>query len=183
MPEPVVERLSGGGAAVPQELFWEVRKLLESLAAQRPLAVYVDDLQWAEPMLLDLLDHVVDLSRGEPILLLCSARPELLEDRVGWGGGKLNAASVLLEPLGPEAASSLLERLGDGLDQVAQARIVRASEGNPLFLEEMAALESEGGTTTVPPTIQALLSARLERLAVAWPPRRRLPAPRSAARR
>jgi class 3 adenylate cyclase/tetratricopeptide (TPR) repeat protein len=164
--QPVIDRLSGGGAAVPQELFWEVRRLLESLAAQRPLALYVDDLQWAEPMLLDLLDHVVDLSRGEPILLLCSARPELLEDRGGWGGGKLNAASVLLEPLGPEAAASLLKRLGDGLDEAAQARIVRASEGNPLFLEEMAALAREGGTTSVPPTIQALLSARLERLAV-----------------
>jgi class 3 adenylate cyclase len=162
----VLERLGGGGAAVPQELFWEVRRLLESLAKQRPLVLHIDDLQWAEPMLLDLLDHVVDLSRGAPILLLCSARPELLEDRAGWAGGKLNAASVLLEPLGPDAAAALLARLGDGLDRQVQERIVRASEGNPLFLEEMASLASEGGTTTVPPTIQALLSARLERLAL-----------------
>ena len=64
------------------------------------MILHVDDLQWAEPMLLDLLDHVVDLSRGAPILLLCTARPELLEDRPAWGGGKLNATTVLLEPLG-----------------------------------------------------------------------------------
>ena len=63
------------------------------------MILHVDDLQWAEPMLLDLLDHVVDLSRGAPILVLCTARPELLEDRPGWGGGKLNATTVLLEPL------------------------------------------------------------------------------------
>ena len=65
----------------PEELFFEVRRLLESLAAERPVVLHVDDLQWAEPMLLDLLDHVVDLSRGAPILLLCTARPELLEER------------------------------------------------------------------------------------------------------
>ena len=164
--EPVLARLASGGAAIPQELFWEVRRLLESLAAQRPLVFHIDDLQWAEPMLLDLLDHVVDLSRGEPILLLCAARPELLEERAGWGGGKLNATSVLLEPLGAEAAASLLERLGGGLDLEARSRIVRASEGNPLFLEEMASLAHERGLATVPPTIQALLSARLERLAL-----------------
>jgi class 3 adenylate cyclase len=164
--QSVVERLAGGGAAVPQELFWEVRRLLESLATQRPLVLHIDDLQWAEPMLLDLLDHVVDLSRGEPILLLCAARPELLDDRAGWGGGKLNATSVLLEPLGLEAATTLLKRLGGALDSEARSRIVRASEGNPLFLEEMASLALERGTTTVPPTIQALLSARLEGLAL-----------------
>ncbi len=148
--QPVFERLAGGGAAVPQELFWDVRRLLESLAAQRPLVLYVDDLQWAESMLLDLLDHVADLSRGKPILLLCAARPELLEDRAGWGGGKLNATSVLLEPLAADAAASLLERLGDGLDPQARARIVRASEGNPLFLEEMVSLALEHGTVNSP---------------------------------
>src|SRR4029077_8667955 len=83
-----------------------------------------------------------------------------------WGGGKLNATSVLLEPLAAEASASLVAWLADGLDPDAQARGVRASEGNPLFLEEMASLALERGTTTVPPTIQALLSARLERLAL-----------------
>ncbi len=161
----VLERLSAGGAATPEELFWEVRRLLESLARERPVVLHVDDLQWAEPMLLDLLDHVLDLSRGAPILLLCTARPELLDDRPAWGGGKLNATTLLLEPLGAKESEVLLDQLADGLEPEARARVIAASEGNPLFLEEMVALARERGTVTVPPTIQALLAARLERLA------------------
>lgn len=115
-------------------------------------------------MLFDLLDHVADLSRGAPILLLCTARPELLEERPGWGGGKLNAATVLLEPLGVSESEALLDQLGDGLDAGARARVIAASEGNPLFLEEIATLARERGIVEVPPTVQALLVARLERL-------------------
>ena len=129
----------------PQELFWDVRRLLESLAAERPVVLYLDDLQWAEGMLLDLLDHVVDLSRGSPILVLCTARPELLEDRPGWGGGKFNAQTVLLQPLGEAESLALLDELGEGLDEAARARVVAAGEGNPLFLEEMVALAHESG--------------------------------------
>jgi class 3 adenylate cyclase len=162
----VLQHLSRGGLAAPEELFWEVRRLLESLAAQRPVVLYLDDLQWAEAMLLDLLDHVADLSRGAPILLLCTARPELLDDRPAWGGGKLTATTVLLEPLVTEEAEALLDELGDSLDPGARARVIEASEGNPLFLEEMVALARERGSVEVPPTIQALLAARLERLAV-----------------
>ncbi len=160
----ILERLGGGGAAMPQELFWEVRKFLEGLAAERPVVLYLDDLQWAEAMLLDLVDHVAELSRGAPIVLLCTARPELLDDRPGWGGGKLNATTLLLEPLAAGEATVLLDRLGGALDGDARARIVAASQGNPLFLEEMTALAAEQGTVTVPVTIQALLAARLERL-------------------
>ena len=162
--EPVLQRLRSGGAATPQELFFEVRRLLESLAAQQPRILHLDDLQWAEPTLLDLLDHIVELSRGAPILVLCAARPELLEDRPGWGGGKLNATSLLLEPLTTAECEALLESLGDGLDPDARGRVVAASEGNPLFLEEMSALAAATGTTAVPPTIQALLAARLDLL-------------------
>jgi class 3 adenylate cyclase/DNA-binding winged helix-turn-helix (wHTH) protein len=162
--EPVLERLRTGGAATPEELFLEVRRSLDLLAAERPVILHVDDLQWAEPMLLDLLDHIVALSRGAPILLLCAARPELLEDRPGWGGGKLNATSLLLEPLATAECDALLESLGDGLDPDARGRVVAASEGNPLFLEEMAALAAATGTTAVPATIQALLAARLDLL-------------------
>jgi tetratricopeptide (TPR) repeat protein len=160
----VLERLSAGGAALPQELFWEVRRFLESLAAERPVVLQVDDLQWAEQMLLDLLDHLVDLSRGAPILVLCTARPELLEERPNWGGGKLNAQAVLLEPLAAQESLELLERLGDGLGEAARRSVIAASEGNPLFLEEMAALARESGEVAVPATIRALLTARLERL-------------------
>jgi hypothetical protein len=163
--QTVREHLTSGGAATPDELFWEVRRLLESLAAERPVILHVDDLQWAEPMLLDLLDHVIDLSRGAPILLLCTARPELLEERPSWGGGKFNATTVLLEPLGSSACEALLERLGgEDLNGEVRARVVAASQGNPLFLEEMVALAREGDSVAVPPTIQALLAARLERL-------------------
>jgi class 3 adenylate cyclase/tetratricopeptide (TPR) repeat protein len=163
--EAVRERLRSGGTATPHELFLEVRLMLESLAAERPVLVYVDDLQWAEPLLLDLVDHIVELSRDAPILILCTARPELLEDRPAWGGGKLNATTTMLEPLGTAECEALLVELGDDLDPPARARVVSASEGNPLFLEEMSALARETGSHAVPSTIQALLAARLERLA------------------
>jgi class 3 adenylate cyclase len=164
--QQVLDHLNSGGMATPEELFWEVRKLLESLAAERPVVLYMDDMHWAEPMLLDLLDHVADLSRGAPVLLLCTARPELLDDRPTWGGGKLTATAILLEPLAATECEVLLDELGDSLDPVAQARVIAASEGNPLFLEEIVALARERGTIEVPPTIHALLAARLERLSV-----------------
>jgi class 3 adenylate cyclase len=163
---PVLEHLGSDGVALPEELFWEVRRLLESLARERPVILHIDDLQWAETMLMDLLDHVADLSRGAPILLLCTARPELLDVRPGWGGGKLNAAAVLLQPLGAADSEALLDQLGAGLDPAARARVIAASDGNPLFLEEMVALARDRGAVTVPPTIQALLAARLEGLEV-----------------
>ena len=161
----VLARVSQGGAASAGELFFDVRRLLERVAADRPLIVVLDDLHWAEQTLLDLLDHIADLSRSAPILLLCVARPELLEERSGWAGGKLNATTALLEPLAADAALALLDGIPGDLDTDARARVVEASEGNPLFLEEMAALVQEGGGLDVPPTIQALLAARLERLA------------------
>jgi tetratricopeptide (TPR) repeat protein len=104
------------------------------------------------------------MSRGVPILLLCIARPELLEDRPAWAGGKLNATTALLEPLPLAASEQLVEQLAARLAPAARARVVTASEGNPLFLEEMVTLALEGGDFEVPPTIQALLAARLERL-------------------
>ena len=162
--QPILERLTRGGAATREELFWEVRRLFESLAVERPVVLHVDDLQWAEPMLLDLLEHVVDLSRGAPIEVLCTARPELYDDRPTWAGGKLNATTLLLEPLSSADSETLLDLLGNGLDSEVRKRIVVASEGYPLFLEEMAALARERRSTAVPATIHALIAARLERL-------------------
>jgi class 3 adenylate cyclase/tetratricopeptide (TPR) repeat protein len=162
--KPALEHLARGGAATPEELFWEVRRLLESLASTRPVILLIDDMQWAEPMLVELLDHVVELSRGAPILVLCSARPELLEDHPGWRVGKLDSTTVRLEPLRAADCEQLLEELGDDLSPEARARVVRRSEGNPLFLREMAVLARERATVEVPPSIQALLVARLERL-------------------
>ena len=163
--QPVLERLRGGGVAAPEELFLAVRRLLESLAAERPVILHVDDLQWAEPMLLDLLDHVADLSRAGAILVLCAARLELLDLRPGWGGGKLNATTALLGPLGDADSEALIDQLSDELDPDMRTRVLAAADGNPLFLEEMVALAREAGSVTIPATIEALLAERMERLA------------------
>ncbi|HEU5214670.1 MAG TPA: hypothetical protein VFU30_03940 [Gaiellaceae bacterium] len=148
-----------------EEIAWGFRKLLEQEALARPLVVVFDDLHWAEETLLDLVEHVADLSRDAPILLLCMARPELLERRPSWGGGKWNASTVLLEPLDAAETKQLLSELGD-VTPGLQERIVEVAEGNPLFVEEMLALvrDSSRDEVEVPPTIQALLAARLDQL-------------------
>jgi tetratricopeptide (TPR) repeat protein len=159
-----LEHVSSGGVASSQELFLEIRRLFERVAAEQPLVVVFDDLQWAQPMLLDLLDHVADLSRSAPIVLVCLARPDLLDERQTWAGGKHNATTALLEPLTPGECLQLLGHLDPDLDPAVAERIVQASEGNPFFLEETLAYVREGGDARVPPTIQALLAARLEQL-------------------
>jgi class 3 adenylate cyclase/DNA-binding SARP family transcriptional activator len=161
---PVLERIRTGGVAMPAELFWEVRQLLETVAADRPLILHIDDLQWAEPMLLDLLKHIADLSRTMPILLLCTARPELLEDHPGWVAERLHATTFLMEALDAAACELLLTQLGDDTPQETRKEMIAVSGGNPLFLEEIAGVARERGTVAVPSTIHALLAARLERL-------------------
>ena len=125
-----------------------------------------DDLHWAEDVFLDLVEHVADWSRDAPILLLCMARPELLDRRPGWAGGKLHAATVLLEPLGREASDALLGELAGAIEPGLRERILTAADGNPLFVEEMVAVleASPDAEVTVPPSIHALLSARLDQL-------------------
>jgi tetratricopeptide (TPR) repeat protein len=151
--------------ASAEEIAWGFRKLLEQEAQAQPLVCVLDDLHWGEETLLDLVEHVADLSRDAPLLLLCMARPELLERRPSWGGGKWNATSVLLEPLDVAETERLLSELGD-VPEGLHERIVQVAEGNPLFLEEMLALvhDSRGAELEVPPTIQALLAARLDQL-------------------
>ncbi|HEX7256269.1 MAG TPA: AAA family ATPase, partial [Gaiellaceae bacterium] len=149
------------------EIALQARRVLERLARDRPLLVVFDDLQWAEPTFLDLIDHVTDLARDAPMLLLCVARPELLDHRPGWGGGKLNATTMLLEALTDAESNRLVDNLLlTRIDAGVKARISAAAEGNPLFLEEMLAMVADGpsGDLAVPPTIQALLAARLDRL-------------------
>jgi len=164
-----------------EDAAWAFRRLLEVLAARAPLVVVLDDLHWAEPGLLDLVEHVADYGRGAPILLVAMARPEFLEQRPGWAGGKLNATTMLLEPLDEAPATRLLAELAGplSLPETATRPITRAAEGNPLFLEELlAALVEEGrlrrqdgrwvaadlADLGIPPSIQALLAARLDRL-------------------
>jgi predicted ATPase/DNA-binding SARP family transcriptional activator len=168
-------------ACAPEETFWAVRKLLEALASRRPLVVVFDDLHWAEPTFLDLIEHIGDYSRGCPIFILCLARPELLDERPGWPGGKLNATSLLLEPLSYDECTQLIANLRgpNRLPAKSEARIAEAADGNPLFAEELLAMvvdeariggnggdrvSDDGSRLSLPPTIQALLSARLELL-------------------
>jgi predicted ATPase len=152
----------------PAETQLAFRRLLESAAAERPLVVVFDDLHWAEETFLDLVEHVSDWSRNAPIFLLCVARPDLLDLRPAWGGGKLNATAILLEPLPLEDTEQLVENLLEGaeLDAATRDRILKTADGNPLFVEEMIAMvRDEGdGSVAVPPTIHALLQGRLDRL-------------------
>jgi len=163
-----------------EETFWGVRKLFETMAAARPLVVVFEDVHWAESTMLDLVEHVLGSSE-RPILLVCLARHELLDIRPVWE--KLSGSSVVsLEPLSPSDAARVAENLlGNAeLDSDVRARIVEAAEGNPLFVEQMlsimvdeGALRQEDGRwvpvgsadeISVPPTIQALLAARLDLL-------------------
>jgi class 3 adenylate cyclase/tetratricopeptide (TPR) repeat protein len=173
---PLVEMLIAIGVppesvigSSPPETQLAFRRLLEDRADERPQVVVIDDLQWAEPVFVDLVEHVADYSRDAPVFLLCIARTELLDLRPGWGGGKVNATSLLLEPLGPGECEELMGRLvaDRPLDDALRERITRASAGNPLYVEEMLAMVREHGggrEIAVPPTIQALLQARIDSL-------------------
>jgi len=178
-PSPAIAALLGDGIASADDIAVATRKLFESAAAGRPLVVLVDDVQWGEPTFLDLVEHISDWSRDAPILLLCLARPDLLDLRSGWGGGKLNATTVLLEPLSLTETDELIDALlsGAGLEPDLRERIRSSSDGNPLFVEQMLAmLEESPGEVAVPASIQALLAARLDQL----PPRERAALERGA---
>jgi class 3 adenylate cyclase/tetratricopeptide (TPR) repeat protein len=162
---PLAGLLGEGAPTSSEEIALAFRRLLEQAASEQPLLVVFDDVHWGEPALLDLIEHAATMSRGAPILLLCLGRPELLDRRHAWGGGLLNATTVLLEPLSPVETEELIEAMGSRLDPGLVSRIRDAAEGNPLFVEEMTAMVAEGGgEVVVPPTVQALLAARLDQL-------------------
>ncbi|HEY3181971.1 MAG TPA: adenylate/guanylate cyclase domain-containing protein [Gaiellaceae bacterium] len=156
------------------ETLWAVQTLLETLASAGPVVVVLDDLQWAEPTFLELIDHLADGVRDAPVVLLCLGRLELLDLRPTWGGGKLNATTTLLGPLAEDESAELIEALVGDFElhsveaAAARERIADAAEGNPLFIEQMLAMVNEGHFDGdgfgVPPTIQALLTARLDAL-------------------
>ncbi|MEK6276290.1 MAG: AAA family ATPase [Actinomycetota bacterium] len=160
----------GESAGAPEETMWAVRRLLEHLAAERPLVVAFDDLQWAEATFLDLVQYLAGWSRDAPILILCLARPDLLDRHPGWLAGTPSPTSVTLEPLSAPQAETLLDLLRGETELSPEllARITDAAEGNPLFVEQMLAMLTENGSSpfdlAIPPTIHALLAARLDRL-------------------
>ncbi|MGH2817543.1 MAG: adenylate/guanylate cyclase domain-containing protein [Actinomycetota bacterium] len=170
----------GEGEGEIQETFWAVRRLLEVLARYGPLVVVIEDIHWAEPTLLDLLQYVAGFSIDYPLLILCTARPDVRESRPDWGSiGEL----IVLEPLTQLQCELLIGNLlgRAGLTGDVRARITESAEGNPLFVEEMlrmliddGLLERDDGhwaargdlsRVSVPGTISALLSARLDQLA------------------
>jgi predicted ATPase/class 3 adenylate cyclase len=180
-----VAELLGFGEGEPgtrEETFWALRQLFEVVARERPLAIVVEDLHWAESTFLDLIEHLVDFSRGYPIMIVGTARPELLDARPSWGNGKPNATTIALEPLGEAESREMILNLLDRLppSPAIVLRITRAVDGNPLFAEELVAMlvdeellrrhedcwvaRSDLSELPVPSTINALLAARLEGL-------------------
>jgi class 3 adenylate cyclase/tetratricopeptide (TPR) repeat protein len=165
-----------------QETYWAVRKLLERLGGRRPLIVVFDDIHWGEATFLDLLEYLADWIRSAPVLLVCQARPELLDTRPGWMTAKENASVVTLQPLSAADVESLIRGLVGGIEfpPEARAKIAAVAEGNPLFVEETLrmlvdhdVLQSVEGrwtvtgdlsSITIPPTIHAVLTARLDSL-------------------
>ena len=167
----------GVGEALASDASWAVRRLLEVIAAERPLVVVLEDVHWAEPPMLDLADAVVERVHG-PVLFLCLARPELLEQRPTWAAGKPRATTTTLPPLSPEDARRVAERLlGPQTPASVVDRVCATAEGNPLYLEQLTAMLADQGLlldgrwvgsddadVEIPSTLQALLAARLDRL-------------------
>jgi class 3 adenylate cyclase/tetratricopeptide (TPR) repeat protein len=178
----------GRDTGLPEDTFWAVQRLLETLARRQPLVLVIDDLQWADPILLDGLEHVAEYADA-PLVLLCMARPdELFARRAHWPGGKANALSFTLSALPEREGEQLVVHLlgGDRVDQAVQAHVSEWAQGFPLLVEELVSslreegrLQSAGGRWTlaaesgeaaerrareVPTSIHALLLARLDRL-------------------
>src|SRR5438876_669231 len=148
------------------EMFWAVRRLFEELAREQPVVVMFEDIHWAAPTLLDLLEYLAGWTHDAPVLLLCLARPDLLEERHGWLSAP-KTTGMVLGPLTDTELEQLLDEIAQEwpLDAAARARITEAADGNPLYVEQMAAMLAEGGSVeAIPPTIHALLAARLDRL-------------------
>jgi class 3 adenylate cyclase len=156
----------GADAAGRDELFYSARRLLEEVARRQPTVLVFEDLHWADAGTLDLLEMLASRMRDVPLLLLALARPELLEHRASWGGGLSGYAALQLEPLGQAQSRELAERLLEETGFEPDV-IVGTAEGNPLFIEELAASVSEraaGGTGDLPTSIRAIVTARLDAL-------------------
>ncbi|MDQ3671960.1 MAG: AAA family ATPase, partial [Actinomycetota bacterium] len=172
----MLEALEGDRSS--QEIAWAAREVMVTLADVQPLVLLFEDIHWAEEPLLELIEHLADWVRA-PLLVICLARPELLEQRPGWGGGRVRSTAIELEPLSDEESAILVEKL---LSQLAGAsgepmrapskEMLERTEGNPLFVEETIRMLVESGTGTgvpdrIPDTLQALIAARIDHLPAA----------------
>jgi class 3 adenylate cyclase/tetratricopeptide (TPR) repeat protein len=152
-----------------QEIAWAARAWAEKLAEPQPLILVFEDIHWGEEPLLELIEHLGTWVRDAPLLLLCLARPELLDIRPGWGGGRVRATAIELEPLSEADSQALIEALlEDGeLPDATRAALFEKTEGNPLFVEETLRALSEAngpGIERIPDTLQALIAARIDHL-------------------
>ena len=163
--------LEGAERTEREEAFAAWRRLLEAAAEQRPLILVFEDLHWADDGLLDFVDHLADWATTVPLLIVGTARPELLDRRPGWGGGKRNAFTLSIGSLSDEETAVLLQRLLDRavLDADTQQAVLRRAEGNPLYAEEYARMlaEHDGGDLPLPETVQGLIAARIDALSPA----------------
>ena len=156
------------GAAPTGELFWAVRRFFDALARPRPFIAVLEDIHWAEPTLLDLLEYLDAWSSDAPVLVICIARPELLDRRPGW---RTKTGAIPVGPLSSDDSETLLTELGIGaeLSDRTRARILEVAEGNALFVEQLLAYVTEDVgperlDEAVPPSIDALLASRLDAL-------------------
>jgi tetratricopeptide (TPR) repeat protein len=154
------------------EAFAAWRRFFEGIAEERPLVLVFEDLHWADEGLLDFVDHLVDWAGGFPILVVCTARPELLSRRAGWGGGKPNAATLSLSPLDDDQTARLLAALLERavLPAETQMALLQRAGGNPLYAEEFVRMvgdrgvDAEGGELPLPESVQGIVAARLDGL-------------------
>jgi class 3 adenylate cyclase/predicted ATPase len=152
-----------------QEIAWAARAWTEKLSEPQPLVLVFEDIHWGEEPMLELIEHLGTWVRGVPLLLLCLARPELLDIRPGWGGGRVRATAIELEPLGATDSEALIEALLDDqeLPDAARIALLEKTEGNPLFVEETIRMLSEANGSRIdriPDTLQALIAARIDHL-------------------
>src|SRR5262249_52196520 len=158
------------GRTAAAEIFWAARRFLETLARQRPLLIAFEDLHWAQPTFLDLVESLALQPGKAPIIIVCIARPELLDQRPAWAAEADRSISIQLTPLGEGAAAALLDSVSAGqrIAPSTRARLIDTAGGNPLYLEQLTvSLSQQSGSDirpALPPTIQALLAARLQRL-------------------
>jgi class 3 adenylate cyclase/tetratricopeptide (TPR) repeat protein len=156
------------GERSQQDIAWAVRSWIEQLAAVQPLVLVFEDVHWAEEPLLEVIEHIAAWVRTAPVLLLCLARPELLDARPAWGGGRLRAVTLELEALPDDEGAKLVRELAAELDVTIDVdAVLMKAEGNPLFVEETIralAEQPDGMQQRIPDTLQALIAARIDRL-------------------
>jgi class 3 adenylate cyclase/tetratricopeptide (TPR) repeat protein len=151
------------------EIAWAAREFVDELADVQPLVLVFEDIHWAEEPLLELIDHLAQWVRERALLLLCLARPELLDVRPGWGGGRVRSTAIELEPLPREESEALAEALlsEHHVPDKVRDRLLDKTEGNPLFVEETVRMLLEQGAEggdRIPDTLQAMIGARIDRL-------------------